>query len=173
MKNIFKLALALAAFLVIGSGVTASAQKFGRINTSELLQAMPEIKTVEANLERIAEQHRQIFDQMVVEYNTKMEEFNKNSSTWTEAIRNSKQQEMAALGERLQNYQQTATDEISESQRTQMAPVIEKARAAISAVAKANGYAGIFDVTAGALAYFDEVAITDILPLVKKQLGIN
>lgn len=173
MKKILKLALALTALLMVGSAVTASAQKFGRINTSDLLQAMPEMKTVETNLQRIADDHGQVFEAMRVEYTTKMEEFNKNSTTWTEAVRTVKQQELAALVQRLESYQQTASDDISENQRTQMAPVIEKARAAIASVAKTNGYVGIFDVTAGALAYYDEAAITDILPLVKKHLGIN
>lgn len=172
MKKILKLALAMAALLMVGSATTASAQKFGRINTNDLLQAMPEMKTVEANLQKIANDHGDVFDAMRVEYNNKMEDFNKNSSTWTDAVRNAKQQELAALVDRLESYQQTANDDINENQRKLMTPVIEKARMAIESVAKANGYAAIFDITVGALAYYDETTITDILPLVKRHLGI-
>lgn len=173
MKNILKLTLALAALLVIGSAGTASAQKFGRINTAELVQAMPEMKTAEANLQKIADDHGQVFEAMQVEYRNKVEELSKNRSTLTEAVRNMKEQEIAGLIQRIESYQQTANEDIAENQKIQFAPVIEKARAAIATVAKANGYMAIIDVTAGAFAYYDEATITDILPMVKKQLGIN
>ena len=51
-------------------------------------------------------------------------------------------------------------------------PVMEKAQAAIEKVAKANGFTYVFDLGAGGLLYFSEQSV-DILPLVKKELGIE
>jgi len=52
-----------------------------------------------------------------------------------------------------------------------MKPIVDKANAAISKVAKANGFVYVFDVSTGAVAYFSDQSI-DVLPLVKKELGI-
>jgi len=51
-----------------------------------------------------------------------------------------------------------------------MEPIIKKARDAIAAVAKANGFSYVIDSGTGALLYYPEGE--DLLPLVKKQLGI-
>ena len=47
-----------------------------------------------------------------------------------------------------------------------------KAQNAIEAVAKANGFTYIFDISAGGIVYFSDNSI-DVLPLVKKELGIE
>ncbi|MFC2096669.1 OmpH family outer membrane protein [Bacteroidota bacterium] len=49
---------------------------------------------------------------------------------------------------------------------------MDKAQAAIEKVAKANGFTYVFDLGAGGLLYFSDQSI-DILPLVKKELGIE
>ena len=52
-----------------------------------------------------------------------------------------------------------------------MTPIIEKAQNAIKAVSKAGAFTAIFET--GSLVYFDEATLTDITPLVKKELGIT
>ncbi|MDE6865163.1 MAG: OmpH family outer membrane protein, partial [Alistipes sp.] len=54
-----------------------------------------------------------------------------------------------------------------------MDPIIEKARNASDKVSSTGGYLAVFDTAVGALVYFDEVALTDIAPEVKKELGIT
>jgi len=51
-------------------------------------------------------------------------------------------------------------------------PIIEKADKAIKEVGKENGYTYIFDLSRGSVVYFSEVS-EDVLPLVKKKLGIQ
>ena len=57
-------------------------------------------------------------------------------------------------------------------QQQLMGPVITKAQDATKKVAQAAGYTIVFDVAAGAMAYYNEATVTNILPLVKKELGI-
>ena len=173
MKKTLKLTLAMAALLMMGGAMTTvSAQKLGRLNSNELIQAMPEIKNVEASLRQIYNEHARVFEEMQVEFNKKLEEANQNGSTWTDAVRNMRQQELSSLAERLETYQRSAQEDLDENEQKLMAPIIEKARAAVDAVSKANGFTAVFDVTAGALVYFDEATVIDILPLVKRHLGI-
>ena len=53
-----------------------------------------------------------------------------------------------------------------------MGPVITKAQDAIKKVAQAAGYTIVFDVAAGAMAYYNEAPVTTILPWVKKDLAM-
>ncbi len=50
---------------------------------------------------------------------------------------------------------------------------MEKAQAAIAKVAKEQGLTAVFDLAVGALAYYDEAQMVNMLPLVKQSLGIK
>ena len=52
-------------------------------------------------------------------------------------------------------------------------PVMEKAQAAVVKVGKEQGLTAVFDLVAGALAYYNESEMINVLPLVKKSLGIT
>ena len=52
-------------------------------------------------------------------------------------------------------------------------PVMEKAQAAVTKVSKEQGLTAVFDLATGALAYYNDAQMVNILPLVKKSLGIT
>ena len=83
-----------------------------------------------------------------------------------------KERELQELGQRIQQFQQNAQQEMAQMQQTLMTPVIDKAQAAVTKVAKAQGLTYVFDLSAGALIYYDEAVSVNLLPLVKKELGI-
>ena len=51
-------------------------------------------------------------------------------------------------------------------------PVYQKAREAIEAIGKEEGFTYIFDLSTGPVAYFDKDKSIDILPVAKKRLNI-
>ena len=66
-----------------------------------------------------------------------------------------------------------AQRDYAKKQEELLQPIIEKAKAAIDKIAAAGGYLFVFDTSAGSLAYFDEAALTDLAPEVRKELGIT
>ena len=54
-----------------------------------------------------------------------------------------------------------------------MAPIETKAIEAINEVAKAGGYAVVFDMAAGPIIYFDEASVVDLSTEVKTKLGVT
>ncbi|MDE5963751.1 MAG: OmpH family outer membrane protein [Alistipes sp.] len=74
---------------------------------------------------------------------------------------------------RIREFEQVAREDIQKKQYELLAPIHEKAKAAIDKVAATGGYLAVFDTVAGSLAYFDAAALTDIAPEVKKELGIS
>ena len=75
---------------------------------------------------------------------------------------------MSNRGRELQGLAQQA---IAQEEQELMTPVLEKAQAAIKSVAQANGMLAVFEDAA--MIYFDEVNMTNLTPLVKKELGIT
>ena len=76
------------------------------------------------------------------------------------------------MQQRIQGFQQTAQQDLQQKEAELFQPIMDKAQSAIEAVAKANGFTHVFDLGAGGVLYFSEQSI-DILPLVKKELGIE
>lgn len=169
-----KTAIKLTLTLIFAVGATSLfAQKFGRINTQEVLAAMPEMKELQTNIEAYSKDLQDNMEAIVVEYNNKLQEFNKSFSTMSEAVRQLKEKELNELIQRRNEFEQAAQQDLQNKYNELLAPVIEKAKSAIDKVAGAGGYLAVFDVSTGSLAYFDEATLTDIAPAVKKSLGIT
>ncbi len=170
MKKVLKLTLAIA--LMMGS-TSLFAQKFGRINTQEIIMAMPETKTMQTNMEAYAKELQDNIETMNVEFNTKLQDFQKNFNTMNDMAKEMKEKDLNDLQARIREFQERAQQEYQRKQNELLSPIIEKAKNAIDKISAAGGYLVIFDTSTGSLAYFDEAALTDIAPEVKKELGIT
>ena len=170
MKKILKLTLAIA--LLMGS-TSLFAQKFGRINTQEIIMSMPETKTMQTNMEAYAKELQDNIETMNVEFNTKLQDFQKNFNTLTDIAKEMKEKDLNDLQARIREFQERAQQEYQKKQNELLAPIIEKAKNAIDKISAAGGYLVVFDTSTGSLAYFDEATLTDIAPEVKKELGIT
>ena len=170
MKKVLK--LALVAVMVLSS-TTLFAQKLGRINTQEVLMAMPETKEAQTKLEASAKEWQENIEAAQVEFNNKFNDYQKNSATYTDAIRQMKEQELTEINQRYEQNQQLASQDMQNQQAQLMQPVYEKANNAIQKVAKANGFAAVFDLSAGPMVYYDETMMTNLMPLVYTELGID
>ena len=166
MKKLFIL---VAALFAIG---TVSAQKFARINVQEVVMAMPEFDEAQKNLEAFGKDLNEQMEQIQVEFNNKLADFQKNQATMAASVKQMRQQELEQLQQRFSEFQQIAQQDFQKKQAELIEPVQKKAQEAVNKVAKANGYIVVFDISIPSLAYIDEAQTTDIAPLVKKELGI-
>ncbi len=171
MIRISKGIMIVALFLCAAS-VSAQNLKFGHINSQSLLMAMPERDSAEAKLKKYAKDLQDQIETLQVEFNKKYQDYNQKKATLTDAIREMKEKELSDLQQRSQEFEQTAQQDYQRQQSDLMKPIVDKANATIQKVAKANGFVYIFDVSTGAVAYFSDQSI-DILPLVKKELGLT
>ena len=117
--------IAAAAFL----SLAASAQdlKFAYVDFAELVQLMPEMDQARATLEENSKANEEILMSMYEEYQKKGQEYQQKASTWTPAILESKQRELADIEARLQQTQQSLQAELQQLQGQLQAPVVEKA----------------------------------------------
>ena len=176
MKTTQKLILALvavAAFLFVGTGAANAQQKFGFINSQELIASMPDTDSVQSKVSTLAKDLESQFNTMRTEFATKAEEYQKNSTTLSETVRKQKEKELNDLQLRIQEFNQSANQELQTKQQELMAPIFEKMQTAITNVAKEQNLTAVFDVAAGALLYQNESQMVNLLPLVKQSLGIQ
>lgn|SRR5690606_24032777 len=172
MKNL-KL-IAVFAMLIVGS-VTATAQEVGHINPYALIQAMPEKKAADTELETLYNKHaaevkrQEDSLQKLVEDTQKEMEGKTNEQLQALAPQlQAKQQEYQTGLQKLQTYQQAAQKEVADKEEALMKPINQKAQDAINKVAAAKGLKYVLD--ASVVLYANGI---DLLPEVKKELGIQ
>ena len=164
MKNTIKVFVLVALTL---AAMSVSAQvKLGHIETQKLIQAMPEW-TFEEEQKKVNTELNGLREQ----FQTKLAEYSEKMKTYSEAMRATTEEELQGLQQRIQRFQETAMAQLEKTQNDLMQPVMEKALNAIKEVGKENGFTYIFDMNAGIL-YAAENS-QDVLPLVKKKLGLQ
>jgi outer membrane protein len=164
--------LMIAALFLCAVSVSAQNLKFGHINSQELMMAMPERDSAEAKLKRYGKELQDQIETLQVEFNKKYQDYLQKKATFTDAIREMKEKELSDLQQRSQEFEQTAQQDYQKQQTELMRPIVDKANQTIQKVAKANGFIYVFDISTGAVAFFSDQSI-DILPLVKKELGLG
>ncbi|HTN45718.1 MAG TPA: OmpH family outer membrane protein [Flavipsychrobacter sp.] len=165
-----KIALAFfCAFLVFAT--SSFAQKFGYINSQELLSVMPEVRKADSSLQLFAKSYQDQLETMSKEYQKKLQEYQAQAKTMSDAVKEVKEKELMDLQNRIESTNQSATDKVQKKKEELYSPILEKADKAIKEVAKANNYDYVFDSGAGALLYAKDS--DNILPLVKTKLGIK
>ena len=163
----------LLILIIAALGVsTVSAQKFARVNLQDVVIAMPEFEEAQKNLEAFGKDLQEQMEQIQVEFNNKLADFQKNQANMAASIKQMKQQELEQLQQRFGEFQQIAQQDFQKKEAELIEPVQNKAQEAVNKIAKANGYIAVFNTSIPSLAYFDEAQLVDIAPLVKKELGI-
>lgn len=164
----------IIAFVSVGFSLSAQKQlKIGHINSNELLMAMPERNTIETEIQNHAKQLETQLLTMQRELETKYQDFQSKESMMSEAIRKDKIKELTGLEQRLNEFQESAQEDLQKKEQELTEPLITKAKNAIEAVAKENGYTYVLDSGVGFILYQNETNSDNLMPLVKKKLGLE
>jgi outer membrane protein len=168
MKNLILTIVVFVIPLLLSAQTTL---KIGHINSQDLMQAMPESDSAQVKLEKMTKDLENQFQAMQKEYDNKYKEFVSKKDTYTELIRQTKSTELQEIGVRIQQFQQSAEQDIQLQRMNIYKPILEKANKAIAEVAKENGFTYILDLVQGGVIFYSETS-TDILPLTKQKLGL-
>ena len=151
--------------------VTGFAQpKFAHVNFTELVQLMPEADKARETMTASQKEASDTFQSMYEEYQTKVTQYQQKSASWTPAIKESKEKELAGIQQRLEEFNQTIQQELQQQQQQLMAPIYQKAQETVNTIAKAGGYIYVMDQST--FLYLDPTQSVDITPQARKALGI-
>ena len=159
--------LALLSILTLS---TIAQNKFGYIDSQELLMLMPERKAAETEVQNFAKSLEAQLGALTAEYQGEVQEYQANEATYTDLIKQDKIAEITGLEQRIQAFQQNAQQQLQNKEQELLEPILTKARNAIEDVAEEGNFTYIFDKSLGSILYAKESE--NVLPLVKKKLGL-
>src|SRR5690606_20852604 len=130
---------------------TASAQKFGYVDSANILETMPKVKEAESNLEALSKQLQSRGQKMMEEFQVKYQDLERRVREGD--ITPKEQETQVALLKDEENkiiqFEQDMQAQLAEKREALLAPILEEIRTAIQTVAKENGYTYIFDSSPG------------------------
>ena len=166
--KIFKKLTSSILLMFVSFTVTAQS-KVAHIDSQALISEMPEVKEAQAQLEKLQKTYSTEIDASMKEYQTKLQTYSADAQNQTEVTNKARQKELAGMEQNIQQYQQTASQDIQKKQADLLRPLIEKARAAIQKVARAQGFDYVIDGTQGGSLILADGK--DLMEDVKKELG--
>lgn len=154
-------------------GLSLNAQKFGYINSQELIQAIPEVKEANANIETYRNQLLKKGEEMIKSLQTKYQGLQAKQASGEIAPKQLEVEAQTLKQEELKiaEFDQKSQQQIFEKSESLLAPIREKVQKAIDDVAAENGFEYIFDYSVGFLIYADESL--NVSDKVKAKLGVN
>lgn len=164
----------LLAVLVAAPLCLSAQVKLGYVNTQEIFNVMPEKATAENTLKTASDKYETEFKNLQTAFQKKAEDYDKadKDTTTPQAIKDRHMQELQDEYQKIQNFQQTASQDLQRQQEQLLAPITQKLQDAIKAVGAEGGYTFIYDLSIPAIIYTGTGA-EDVSAKVKAKLGIK
>lgn len=144
------------------------AQKFGHVNTQEVMQSMPELAKVNGELEALSKQKENDMKAMQEELQRKADLYDKQASTMNATKKQETGLNCSRSTRKCSRLIKTHSRKFRKPQQEKMNPIIEKVRKAINAVGQNGSYTMIFED--GAAIYTGDQC-TDLTGAVKSELN--
>ena len=138
--------------IMIALPMSVFAQKFGTVNTADLMESLPEMKTVQEQMTAASNKYQDEFTKLQEEFNKKYQEFQGLEESTPQTIKERRMQEMQEPDAKI------------------MAPIQENVMKAIQSVGSEGKYTFIFE---NGMSLYTGADVTDVTPLVKARLGIK
>lgn len=165
MKKLF---LALMMF----APLAAFAQKFGHVNSQDIIQVMPEYNKAKTEIDALQKQYENDLKSMQDELTRKSASYDSTRATLPENIRQRREQELQELYQRIQQSYQDNQQALAKASQEKMQAITTKVVEAIKQVGQAGGYVYIMDI-AGGIPYISTTLSTDVTAEVKGKLGLK
>ena len=148
----------------------AFAQKFGVIETETIMANLPEMKEVQTQLQAAGQKYETEFKNLQDEMQKKYTEFQQMDESTPKTIQERRIQEIQDLDQKIQQFRQTASEDLQRQQEQLIAPVRQKVFTAIQSVGAEGNFTFIFE---DVVPLYTGSDVVDVTPLVKAKLGIQ
>ena len=164
--------LIICAICAICGLTTANAQKFGHVNSQDVIQAMPEFTKARADIEALTKQYEADLKSMQDELQKKAEAYDKEQATLPANIKQRRETELQEMYQKIQQSYQDNQQALAKEQNEKMQVIQGKVLEAIKAVGQAGNYVYIMDNASG-IPYISTTLSTDVTAEVKAKLGLK
>ena len=143
--------------------------KVGYVNTTELLESVPEKKEASAVLEDLNKKYKDELKLMQNDYNKKYSDFMTYQNSMGENIKLRRMQELYELEKNINNFITVAQKDVESQEKKLLEPLRETVKNAISEVGLENGVTCIYDMASPTLVFLTPQAV-NLHDLVKAKL---
>lgn len=158
--------------LMMLAPMAASAQKFGHVNTQDIVQVMPEYTKAKTEIDALTKQYEDDLKSMQDELQKKSEAFDKEKATLPDNIKQRREQEMQEMYQKIQQSYQDNQQALAKASQEKMQAITNKILDAIKQVGQAGGYVYIMEMGAG-IPYISTTLSQDVTAEVKGKLGLK
>ena len=148
--------------------------KFGHVNTQAILAAMPELKTIDEQLQTEYETLEGQLTDMQEDLQTSQKDYltKLQAGIMTQLERSELETQLEEGQAKVQAFFEQAQSSLQEREQTLKRPLFDKVSNAIKEVGEEKGFLYIFEQTGGLTVYQSEKSI-DVADLVKAKLGMK
>jgi outer membrane protein len=168
MNRIFL--IAIVSLLAVAS---LNAQKFGYVNSSQLLLSLPEVKTADQQLEvyqkDLIAKGEQMVKKFEANYNAYMTKVNSGEFSQIQMQKN--EEALSIEQQAIQKFEVEVQNSIAAKKQELYQPILNKVQAKVNELGKEMNYTFVFDASIGGILFAQEA--DDLMPLLKKRLGVN
>ena len=159
-------------FIMLLAPMSMLAQKFGYVNSAELIQLMPEFANAQKKIQELEKKYTDDFNSMRTELEKKGTEFEKlQKDSVPENILKRRYEDLLQMEQRLQQYGQEVQQSLAQAEQQEMIAIQTKLRDALDAVGRDGGYVCIYDLSGG-MPYVSKTLCEDVTMTVRTKLGI-
>ncbi|MFA6872385.1 MAG: OmpH family outer membrane protein [Bacteroidaceae bacterium] len=159
----------LVIMLALPMVLAAQNLKLGHFKSSEVLKTMPEFAQAQEAMKKAAATHDEEYKRIVAEYQKNLDEFTA-AKDLPDNIKDRRQKELQDMGQKIQDYQQFAQQDLEATQKKLMEPLITKINTAIKSVGDAEGMTYIFDLSNTEIPYVSATTAIDLTEKIKAKL---
>ena len=160
----------LILMLMLFAPMSMFAQKFGHLNSQQVMNDMPEFVKARGEIEATAKQYENDLKAMQDELQRKAGEYEKTKSTMNATKQKETEDELMKLNEKIRTAYNDNSQALQKAQQDKMQPITAKLVNAIQAVGKAGNYVYIMDITSG-IPYISQTLSEDVTSKVKAELA--
>ena len=158
--------------LLMFAPMATFAQKFGHVNSQEIVQAMPEFTKARTDIEALTKQYEADLKSMQGELQKKSEAYEKEQASLPANIKERREKELQDMYQKIQQSYQDNQQALAKEQSERMQAITTKVLDAIKQVGQSGGYVYIMDLTGG-IPYISTTLSTDVTSQVKAKLGLK
>ena len=167
MKSILK--LITVAFLTLAPLTVFTQSNVAHINVQQLKSEMPEVVAAQNELAKLEKDYTTQIDNAFKEFQTKAQSYSADAANQTDVTNQARQKELESMQTNLQEFRDSAAQELQKKQMDLMTPLLEKARNAITKVGKEQGFNYVIDSSPNGGLILAEGK--DLIEDVKRELG--
>jgi outer membrane protein len=165
-----KITIKKVALIIVATGMfsLANAQKIAHLSLDSLISLMPETKVAKEAAQNYLKGIDAESIAMQSELESKYKDYLEKEATMSDLLKKTKQDDLNQLQRRIEDFKQQAQQDYQRKTAELTAPIMDKAKKGIEAVAKEGGYKYVLDTSVGSVLYSEPS--DDVLMAVKKKL---